>query len=1769
MKRISWAIPFLALALSAAEITIDNGACKIKFDTQGASVTELSLRGKSMVQPKKSFTERIVANHQNGNDKEALVEFFDKLDYRLVENSYNAPDYKISFSARGIAAFNWLRVTKTYRFKRNSSSLRLEYQLENLDRTAHAAGIWCQTFLRRCDSGLDVPNTIYQPRGTEIKQLVHPGKGIAMDEWSLEPGFAFLAVEGNQDHAGTIVLLPQDLVSAYYSWFDLAGSASTLEWFLRQQTIPPGGNIKFEIAASFHAKDIAAAVNALHYRKVSPFSKGEKLWLPESYAGKGKPVKVSRAANQTIQPSEKFINVTVLRQYFDSVQSVRLPTGTDPKQVSVCEINNTQADDTIPVPFQLKKLESGEYQLMFKVPGFNNKGDSWVKFDQQGYAWGTDGRYLGRKEYSIQVQLDRAPERQAPVFDFSGGPDLVYNGSFTKKASYGDWPDGFYWGWAFRNRKWYEYKDGAIIMTRPSSRDWTSFWVSVCTRGEEKLKVSYRIRNDDHANGIARTSAEFYDKDGKIIKGATRELYRVNKRSHDWESKEHDFYVPQGAVKMRVVFQLFGIKDQHVSIDDIRIVPEDIRSVPQNKLDRMRDQTKSLWYTPLDSLEKLSPDYVTQHKTWLKPSAFEMPEVLFLPFLRAEMESPKRRTILELAQRMDLPYRYIPLLIKVLNIPFGTMGVVVNEMTCARELEPYTMACLKSLKSPPKAVIIQGLDFKEHDNGTFTQWLTEMQKKENTSVLFINCRSIPRQCLGKKIERPSGMMLVPLMREMSPEELDEFLSVYRNGKAKAAVLQFSKDNFYYYARLLPFSLPEQKGEIVPAYVSRDFPYWEYTYLPMMKTLRWLAGTRLPVEIRNCKVDGKSLSFQLNAENGTEAELEIIYKDLHRRTVGSAVQKLSLTSGSNNLQISMPDLPGGTLVAEYRLFSTEKKVLDAGASRVDLPDISPLQLTFSKIDRIYTDPQICFTISASKALPDGILRVRIEDTDFRIVHDETRKIQEINQYSVKLQAPYTKLYRVMADQISGSNAVSMQYGEFALTGRDFDPEDLTAMVWHGRPEMTPILKELGFDLLSTGYLQAGTTQRAHSNLNLASLAIGCGLESGFHSIYRGDKPTDPIRKPCYSDPVQHQRIQDSFRDLSEKQNWEFFQLKHFFLGDEMFLGSTVCYSEHCLKAFRESLQKQYLSLDSLNREWNSAFGSWNEVVPCQLNELKDKNNLSRWLDHKMFMSRVFAHQNIGFIRNALNKRVPNVRCGISGSQLPGYSYDWAQLMKEINFIAYYDGIQIKLAHDFGGKNLISGQWGCGYINPSIRRDQYQHAILWRDLLRGANMAAAYASGSTINGDLSLNSNIEVYSHVFREMKRGIAKMVLTSSPADENVAVLYSQPSLFTALGTIGISEWQNACSGWNALLEDLHINYRFVSYETLARGLDKQYKVLILPCALALSAEQTARIVTFVKNGGMLIADFLPGSFDEHGKRGNNPQLAELFGITSTDTTPALNGKQVEIKTDPETGIPEIKGMFRIGSREIPVMNVKHTGRGKAILMNMMVNGYQAILLTGVGGERADQVSGAAEFCGNLRKLIGGILTASNVHRRCKVTLIKNGQEFPCQTMLRNTGNNYVFGLLKFTEAGNTFDMSSGEHSIVTLPVKGHIYNVRDKKYLGCGNEIHLNPVPGWGYLYTILQERITGVEMSSPPAVKRGGKVKIGFRAIAENGNPGAQTFHISLIRPDGETAVMYNRNLFSDKGQGEVTQQMAFNDPAGKWTIRVVNVNSGITGEKFFELE
>ena len=74
---------------------------------------------------------------------------------------------------------------------------------------------------------------------------------------------------------------------------------------------------------------------------------------------------------------------------------------------------------------------------------------------------------------------------------------------------------------------------------------------------------------------------------------------------------------------------------------------------------------------------------------------------------------------------------------------------------------------------------------------------------------------------------------------------------------------------------------------------------------------------------------------------------------------------------------------------------------------------------------------------------------------------------------------------------------------------------------------------------------------------------------------------------------------------------------------------------------------------------------------------------------------------------------------------------------------------------------------------------------------------------------------------------------------------------------------------------------RVLTPELIEKGaLRRDIRVLILPRLLALSEREAAQIRRFAAGGGTVIADGIPGRFDQHGRRLAKPMLTGLFRTT-------------------------------------------------------------------------------------------------------------------------------------------------------------------------------------------------------------------------------------------------------------------------------------------------
>ena len=143
---------------------------------------------------------------------------------------------------------------------------------------------------------------------------------------------------------------------------------------------------------------------------------------------------------------------------------------------------------------------------------------------------------------------------------------------------------------------------------------------------------------------------------------------------------------------------------------------------------------------------------------------------------------------------------------------------------------------------------------------------------------------------------------------------------------------------------------------------------------------------------------------------------------------------------------------------------------------------------------------------------------------------------------------------------------------------------------------------------------------------------------------------------------------------------------------------------------------------------------------------------------------------------------------------------------------------------------------------------------------------------------------------------ISQIISGAEWIDDGVALYYSHASI--QLGWIMDAEahgktWINRNGddalgsshlvrhAWINMLRDEGIQFGWLSYvDLIQHGVPAKYKVLILPATLCLSDAEAREIKKFCAAGGTVIADYLPGVWDQHGKgRADGGALDEMFGV--------------------------------------------------------------------------------------------------------------------------------------------------------------------------------------------------------------------------------------------------------------------------------------------------
>ena len=588
------------------------------------------------------------------------------------------------------------------------------------------------------------------------------------------------------------------------------------------------------------------------------------------------------------------------------------------------------------------------------------------------------------------------------------------------------------------------------------------------------------------------------------------------------------------------------------------------------------------------------------------------------------------------------------------------------------------------------------------------------------------------------------------------------------------------------------------------------------------------------------------------------------------------------------------------------------------------------------------------------------------------------------------------------------------------------------------------------------------------------------------------------------------------------------------GDESHYANNLdaCWSDTCLSAFRKDLGKAYPDLAALNREWNTACADWSEVKPVTYEEAKETGNYAPWVEHRLSAGRVWARL-YGRTCQALSKNDPGARGGFDGPQglaLPNGGINWWVLKDHVGLLHdyIYNSESMEIFRSFATPEHVSGMWYGSYgltwqIGPNTVA--FHHFFPWYSLFHGLNSTWFWTMGTPgpLSGyapDLTSLPFFDASRQSLKEIRSGVFTLFRTGHRANDGIAVHYSEASRVAD----SLFSEDRRCKGWmealadvNHALEDNGLQYEYVAYEEIEGGeLHKGgYRVLILPHSRAVSEAEAGAIRQFVREGGLAIADIMPGVLNGHGSKQEQSMLADLFPSREPGTISAI-------------------------------------GKGKTVLLGDKLAGYGYASYRNMRGWK--KLEARWRILGELLEEHAGVTP--------KVRIMHHGEgEMPPTEIVRfGQGKAELVGLLR------KYYLYDNQPYPVTVqfPEKRHVYDVRAGKYVGFRESL-TTELSYEARVYARLPYRVKSITLDVPASAdgRTPTVVRIALRK-SRYGPPGAHVFDVRVFSPGGEELPWYGRRIAASAAEAEAAIPWALNDAAGRYTVVVRDVATGVTAQR-----
>ncbi len=142
--------------------------------------------------------------------------------------------------------------------------------------------------------------------------------------------------------------------------------------------------------------------------------------------------------------------------------------------------------------------------------------------------------------------------------------------------------------------------------------------------------------------------------------------------------------------------------------------------------------------------------------------------------------------------------------------------------------------------------------------------------------------------------------------------------------------------------------------------------------------------------------------------------------------------------------------------------------------------------------------------------------------------------------------------------------------------------------------------------------------------------------------------------------------------------------------------------------------------------------------------------------------------------------------------------------------------------------------------------------------------------------------------------------------------------------------------------------------------------------------------------------------------------------------------------------------------------------------------------------------------------------------------------------------------------------MRPAERVRVTLPRKGHWYDLRSHTYLGLRDEVRTTLREADPRLYAMLRYRVQGLSLSVSGGRARGEAIRYEAKVRVGRARPARHVFKVEVFGPDGEKRDLYSGNVEARGGIARGGIRLALNDTPGRWRLAVTDAFSGEAAAK-----